>query len=276
MMNNYRFSNALTYSLEQLSEMHNSSFSGYFVPITMTPEMTADFWRTHQIDAIRSVVMHDQSDTFVGMARMGTRGQRGWCGGFGIVPAFRGSGASKLLAAQMVQVARETGLETLQLEVLSQNIRAHKLYEKAGFTTGRKLIGIEATTAALSNDTHILTERVKPEALLPLLLKVDQPCWGREPATILTADTEAIITTGPDGLINGLVLQRSGSKIRIQAALFQSQLAHDELAALLRAAAGDATGIQVYNEPEDSPFLTACLELGFTEFFSQYEMFIKF
>ncbi|HEY7413790.1 MAG TPA: hypothetical protein VH593_01245, partial [Ktedonobacteraceae bacterium] len=73
-MHTYHFSNALVYTLEKLSEMHNASFDGYFVPITMTPEMAADFWRMNQIDAQRSVVMHDEAGAFVGMARMGTRG----------------------------------------------------------------------------------------------------------------------------------------------------------------------------------------------------------
>src|SRR5579871_258051 len=114
MTNQYRFSDATGYTLAQMTEMHNESFSGYFMPATMTPEMTAHFWRVYQIDASRSVVMHDQTGTFVGMARVGVRGNRGWCGGFGIAPAFRGSGASKLLAAEMVRVARDSGLTTLQ------------------------------------------------------------------------------------------------------------------------------------------------------------------
>src|SRR5579859_1164896 len=120
----YRFSDATGYSFTQLCEMHNASFSGYFFPATMTPNATADFWRMYQIDATRCVVMHDQQGTFVGMARMGTRGKRGWCGGFGIVPEFRGCGVSKILAQQMVQVAHNSGLMSLQLEVLSQNVRA--------------------------------------------------------------------------------------------------------------------------------------------------------
>ncbi len=44
--------------------------------------------------------------------------------------------------------------------------------------------------------------------------------------------------------------------------------------ALLRAA-GDATTILIMNEPEDSPFLARCYELGFSEFFSQHEMFLR-
>src|SRR6266571_4224979 len=134
-MADYRFSDALSYTHEQLSQMFNESFTGYFFPANTSAQQNADFWRTEQIDSLCSVVMHDEAGTFVGLARMGVRGQRGWCGGFGIVPQFRRTGASKLLAAQMIQVARDTGLTTLLLEVLTQNTPAFKLYKSVGFET---------------------------------------------------------------------------------------------------------------------------------------------
>jgi hypothetical protein len=36
--------------------------------------------------------------------------------------------------------------------------------------------------------------------------------------------------------------------------------------------ATDATTIHIFNEPENSPHLQRYFDLGFTEFFSQYEM----
>lgn len=270
----YHFSNALGYTHAQLAEMHNTSFSGYFFPMAMTAEMSADFWRLNQIDAMRCVVMHDEKGAFVGMARMGTRERRGWCGGFGIAPEFRGSGASKLLATEMVRVARDTGLATLQLEVLTQNIRALKLYERAGFTITRRLFGIEIDTAALPDDADLQTKAVPIEALLPQLQNADRPYWGRELIGILLAHAEAIVAPGTDGRVNGLIVQRNNQKIQILATVLPKELTDREIAALLRHVAADATGIQVYNEPEDSPFLASCRRLGFSEFFSQHEMFI--
>src|SRR2546421_10128622 len=119
----YHFTNALHCSMAQLSEMHTKSFEGYFMPAAMTPEETADFWRAFQIDATRCVITREKRE-FVGMARMGTRDNRGWCGGFGIAPEYRGRGAANLLAAEMVRVGRASGLELIQLEVLTQNERA--------------------------------------------------------------------------------------------------------------------------------------------------------
>jgi len=272
-MHTYRFSHALGYTLEQMSEMHNASFQGYFMPVEMMPEMTADFWRINAIDALRSVVMHDEAGTFVGMARMGTRGKRGWCGGFGIVPAFRGSGASRLLAEQMVRVARASGLATLQLEVLTQNERARRLYERVGFTVTRRLFGLEIASAALPAGAPVHVERVAIEAVLPQFLGSVHPCWECELATILTIPAEAVVIRGSDGQFNGVIVQR-GQRVSILASFFSSELADADLAALLHQAAGEASGLVVFNEPEESPCLARYRALGFSEFFSQYEMLL--
>jgi ribosomal protein S18 acetylase RimI-like enzyme len=273
-MNQYRFSDATGYTLAQMTEMHNESFSGYFMPATMTTEMTAHFWRVYQIDASRSVVMHDQTGIFVGMARMGVRGNRGWCGGFGIAPAFRGSGASKLLAAEMVRVARDSGLATLQLEVLTQNVRAFKLYQEAGFVTTRKLIGLQVAIASLPAGAEHQMEVVPIEALQPFLSSDQRPDWERELPSILTLQIEAVMAPGGAGRVNGLIARRAGERCQVLAAILQPDFTNAELAALLRSAAGDATTIQVYNEPEGSALLARYLDLGFTEFFSQYEMLL--
>jgi len=256
--------------------MHNTSFSGYFLPINMTPAQVADFWRINQIDATRCVIMHDAHGAFVGMARMGTRGTRGWCGGFGIIPAFRGTGASKILADEMIRVARDTGLTRLQLEVLSQNVPARKLYERIGFVVQRRLFGLEIATSALPVSSALVlpVEKVSLETLLSWQPKrsLDHPYWGRELASVLTIDAELFLLSGKDGGQNAFITQRLDDSMRIQAVLLQSQCTDDELANLLLTVAADATQIQVRNEPEESPLLQRYLGLGFTEFFSQYEM----
>jgi hypothetical protein len=225
--------------------------------------------------------MHDVSGAFVGMARMGTRGDRGWCGGFGIVPEHRGTGAGRLLAAEMVRVARESGLATLQLEVLTQNARAIRLYESAGFVTRRRLFGIELAADALPADLQgdelaAAAESVPAETLLPWLLSqpTARQSWGREPASILTMRCEGLALRQSEEYACGLIAQTSGEQCRIQAAYFPPSLSDAAVAALLRRAAGTASGIQVFNEPEGSDFLVRCRRLGFGEFFSQHEMWL--
>lgn len=269
-MHTYHFSPALEYTFEQISEMHNASFHGYAMPFEMTPEMTATFWRINNIDALRSVVMHDEDGTFVGMARLGIRGRRGWCGGFGIVPQFRGSGASRLLAEEMVRVARECELTTLQLEVLTQNERARRLYERAGFTITRRLFGLSIAPGALPVGAAVQIERMAVESVMARLTDVPRPCWGCEAATVLVAHCEALVISHA-GQLAGVIVQH-GQRIGILASFFSSELGEAELAALLLQAASESDDILVYNEPEESPYLQRYRALGFGEFFCQYEM----
>lgn len=88
-------------------------------------------------------------------------------------------------------------------------------------------------------------------------------------------NTKTFVAPGPSGRLNASIVQRFDDKIRIQAALVQSQLTDEVFTTLLHTAATDATMIQVFNEPEESPLLHRYLELGFTEYFSQYEMLLK-
>lgn len=275
-MDAFHFSNALGYTFEQLADMHNASFTGYFVPIDMTPKQVADFWRANHIDANRCVVMHDTNHTFIGMARMGTRGERGWCGGFGIVPAFRGTGASRLLADEMVRVARETGLRLLQLEVLTQNIRARKLYERVGFRVQRRLFGLEIATAALPGHNSSSVERLSIETFLfKSQQNPVQPCWSLEPISFLVMNAEVLAVPGPDGQPNIFVVQHTNDTVRILATLLQNQLTDVAVAELLRTVAMDAKTVRLWNEPEESQLFSYTTRLGFTEMFSQYEMTLE-
>ncbi len=275
-MREYHFSDVLNYTQGQLSEMHNASFQGYFVPLEMTARMSADFWRINQVDAALSVVMHEREGAFVGLARVGSRGKRGWCGGFGIVPDFRGSGASTLLATEMVRVARAGGLESMQLEILAQNVRAIKLYEKVGFVKTRRLLGLEIASAALPAEAAARVERVSLEELLPAFHRGRRPAWSNELPALLSMNLAAFALVSPGGERDGILVQHANEKMRVVAALLGETVTTPAVAALLKTAAGEAQSVQVYNEAEGSLFLEHCQRLGFGEWFTQYEMLLQF
>ena len=78
-MQTYQFLNALGSTLEQMSEMHNASFRVYFVPLTMTPEMTADETRggqlcrwsgtRHRTFDVRKIPLHKVPDSLTCIRR---------------------------------------------------------------------------------------------------------------------------------------------------------------------------------------------------------------
>ena len=271
----YRFSNALGYTQTQLAELHTIGFTGYFFPMVATPESSADSWRVYAIDANRSIIMRDASGAFVGLARVAVRGTRGWCAGFGIAPAFRGMGAGTALAARMAQVARETGLATLQLEVLEQNIAAQRAYERAGFTTRRQVVIVEGATAALPEPAaSVRIEDAGWDVIVPHLVRGELPVWQRELATLLTLDVTIGAVRSEDGRVSALAVHRANGRAQILAHATESATSDDELLALLHWAGRGMERIHLSDEPEDSPFLARLRTLGFTEIARQREMLL--
>jgi ribosomal protein S18 acetylase RimI-like enzyme len=274
-MEEYRFSRALAYRFTELAEMFNSAFTGYLLLVSMTAEATAAHWRLYHIDGARSLVTHDQAGAFVGLAYIGVRGTRGWCGGFGIAPAFRGRGAGKRLAREMVETARESGLRSLQLEVLSQNEAARAIYEAAGLTVRRRVRSVEIAVAALPDGDGQAAARLETSA--PLVAEdilAAEPVWQQELVSLLAMTTETAHLTDAAGQRSTLVCRKAGEKTLILAASVARTTTEQELVALLRRAAADSSSIQLTNCPGSSSILARCQALGFTEVYSQDEMYL--
>jgi ribosomal protein S18 acetylase RimI-like enzyme len=274
-MEEYQFTRALSYDFGALANMFTEAFTGYFFPMNMTPEALANHWRLYHIDGARSLVMRDLDGTFAGMTLIGARGTRGWCGGFGIAPAFRGHGAGKRLAREMLETARASALRSLQLEVLSQNAAARAVYEAAGLTVRRHVRTVEIALSALPDVADTDARRVVTSA--PLIAEdvlAAQPVWQQELASLLAMTTETTHVTDAASQRSSLVCARSGALTRILAASVTNSLADRKLIALLRQATGDSSVIQLTNCPDSSSMLARCLSLGFIEKYSQDEMHV--
>jgi ribosomal protein S18 acetylase RimI-like enzyme len=274
-MEEYQIARALSYDFGALANMFTEAFTGYFFPMNMTPEALANHWRLYHIDGARSLVMRDPEGTFVGMTLIGARGTRGWCGGFGVAPAFRGHGAGKRLAREMVETARASGLRSLKLEVLAQNDAARAIYKSAGLTVRRRVRTVEIAVAALPNDEIRDASQVATSA--PLMAEdvlAAQPIWQQELASLLALTTETAQVTDSAGQRSSLVYVRSGATIRILTANVSNSITDLELVALLRQAAGDASAIQLTNCPDSSSILARCQLLGFTAVYGQDEMYM--
>ncbi|HFE44238.1 MAG TPA: GNAT family N-acetyltransferase, partial [Nannocystis exedens] len=74
--------------------------------------------------------------------------------GIAVLASARGLGIGALLLGELERFAREHGLSTLRLDVVSDNHNAHRLYRRCGFIDGmtsrswlrRRAFGIESVT----------------------------------------------------------------------------------------------------------------------------------
>lgn len=232
------------FNLVELAQIFTDSFAGYSIPIALDAESLALRIRREQIDLHRSVVLYQGAQP-VGIALLGIRGDRYWCGGFGILAPFRGRGlAKKLWCAMLHQVKGH-----FSLEVLATNQVALDFYLKQGMIKQRELLILEGEGGGCG---EVL--RGDP---FPLILKSERlwrPAWQRDIPTLLTlvglqayADPEAYIVLDPKQLIVD-----AGARSR------------EAAASLIAKVSGP---LRLVNEPEESYFSTVLPETG-----RQYEL----
>jgi ribosomal protein S18 acetylase RimI-like enzyme len=260
-------------SLSQLTEAWNQGYIGYFIPISFTESQFSRWMEAGSFDLSRSLILMD-GDTPAGFSFLGVRGRRGWIGGFGIAPDYRGKGLAHQLFQDHIHLCEAEGLETIQLEVLVENW-AQRVYARAGLAITRRLAILQGTLPQNADHSEEVREG-DPRKLLahnPRLHGDHPPVWQREApslAVTMPADAAALYT-GPDEAPTGYLLyQAMGDKVRI----LDGAGGAGEARALLNSLAAryPGLGLSAVNEPEGSPLHQALLALGCTEARAQWEM----
>lgn len=273
MRSTFRVAPATTVSLDAFADLFKRSFDGYFYPNNTTAAVMARRIRTEQIDLARTLILL-VDDEPAGQAALALRDQRAWCGGFGIVPAFRGRGLAHHLADAMVAQARETGARSLQLEVLTRNVAAFTVYQRVGLQPKRDLL-IMSWTASPTDQTKNadpMLETVSPQVVIdayPPRVNVGA-AWQRELATLL-ARTDLLGKTlatpgGQAAVVIAEAPDNSASIAELRASSVEAAIA------IVRALQGQYRTLVCVNEPADSPWLAAYQAAGFAETDRQHEM----
>lgn len=297
LLNDFEVCDTARMSIEQLADTMNESFAGYFLPVTFTPPKYARFCRAYSIDLAQGLLARHWDGRLVGLTMVGLRGERGWCGGFGIVPEFRGIGLGTWFCHKLVERGREAGLTTLQLEVLTQNERAIRIYQQAGFQITRDLAILSAPVSTVLEElksaytVRMEISEVSLEEALHTAIRLEpalgfEPSWQREPASLYT-------TSG----LRGIVARRGGTalavliyehtpetgRITLQNLTFYNESAAKALleraavnSKILRPQREDAPAEHFYvlNEPEHSELFLLLSQLGLQETNRQHEMVI--
>jgi RimJ/RimL family protein N-acetyltransferase len=275
-----KFVPASSYTIDALAEIFTRSFEAYFYPGTATVAILAARARIESLDLHHSLVMRS-GDAPVGIALLGLRGDRAWCGGFGVVLPFRGRGLAHQLAMAMIAQAREARARQLGLEVLTRNERALKAYKRAGFQQQRDLQILEwrrpeeQPEQRTQNLESLAVTIVEPAMMLAHFqaLHPVPAAWQRDLPSLLVG-----------GGMQGLALMEGN--LPLAYALFH---AHADgrwriedfgavdigpAGVLLNALQQRSAQLVSVNEPADSPLLAAFESAGFVEVDRQHELAI--
>ncbi len=279
----------------QLAEALNAGFEGYLVPVNFTAQSQATFCRQFSIDTAQSLLIHHPGGRLAGVTLLGVRDNRGWCGGFGITPEFRGQGANRVLLAALIERAQSLNLQSLQLEVLARNERAIKMYRRAGFQVTRDLVILSAEAAQVlpqlrpGHSVQMEISDVEPQEALRIANRLESndgfgPCWQCEPTSLgATSGTRGIVatrggrplavllyryvpTTGQINILNLTFYNEAAAKALLERAAVNSKI--------LRPKAEDAKPEHFFilNEPENSELFSLLSEIGLQETNRQHEM----
>ncbi|MGB2775337.1 MAG: GNAT family N-acetyltransferase, partial [Anaerolineae bacterium] len=117
--------------LTALTALLNAVYADYALPVQRSSQQVAIHHAVWDIEPALSVIAWMENEP-VGVALLGRRGQAGWIGSMGVLPAWRRQGIGLHMLHQVQANARRAGLSHVDLEVLTRNTQAQALYEVAG------------------------------------------------------------------------------------------------------------------------------------------------
>jgi ribosomal protein S18 acetylase RimI-like enzyme len=274
---------ASTLPLERIVEAFNHSFEGYLVPMVHTADSLRSLITVNDVSLAHSFVAMDAEHRPMGVVLMAVRGSRGWIGGMGLAPAWRGRGQAAPLMQAAIAEVRTLGLDSVGLEVLAQNTPARRLYTRLGFADVRSLA---VFTGPLAKDTSPL-EPSAPVRDMPVeraladfaaLHQVPSP-WQRD----LPALEHMAPTLSASALLDGQTVRASlismSSTLGFSIMDFGSRAAttdarHDDALALIRALVSPVPDapVRAINVPPGDALGDALKTLGCPTPHMQWEM----
>ncbi|HEX7150864.1 MAG TPA: GNAT family N-acetyltransferase [Thermoanaerobaculia bacterium] len=269
-----RVRHASTFTLPRLQQLWIEAVADSPLEADVDPHGVWAWSSMHDIDLDRSVVLESETGEFIGLSLFGVRGARGWIGAFGVAPRYRRVGYGAMLLDAQMLVARESGLGSVQVEVLIYNWAA-KLFEQIGFTTSRVVVDLggvinkrRASAAVTQRNPELLVGEIQS-----LRCGRTWP-WRREMQTICRTLTRRShgLTVDVDGRCSAaLICELEGSdELRI----LDIAGRRDCVGTLLAAAGEMFPGRQVtlLAEPQDSELQPVLAEHGLSPFAIRREL----
>jgi ribosomal protein S18 acetylase RimI-like enzyme len=136
-MKNIRIITLKSISLEELVDIWNRCWRGYYYDMTYTFKQIRVWLQLSQVSLQHSIAIV-ADDQVVGFALLSVDRCDGWIAGACINPVYRRKGLFTPLMSSQLNLAANVGLKRVYLEVLEQN-HALKVYQSVGFRQMRQL-----------------------------------------------------------------------------------------------------------------------------------------
>jgi ribosomal protein S18 acetylase RimI-like enzyme len=127
------------FTIEELTAIYNQTRVDYMVPMPMNAARLAEYIDIYDVDLEHSLVAM-REDEMLGVAMLGVREDRAWLTRLGVIPHTRRSGVGEALTTGLLEHAERLGLNFGMLEVIKNNVPAHRLFLKLGFYEAGELL----------------------------------------------------------------------------------------------------------------------------------------
>jgi ribosomal protein S18 acetylase RimI-like enzyme len=231
--------------LDGLTALFNGAYSDYFVPLKLDRaalEFTVDVC---DIDLAASRVAVEDGEP-AAFAFLALRGNEGWIGGMGTLPAYRRRGLGESALTEVLMEARARNARSVRLEVIEQNEPARRLYEKLGFEHERDL-GVWILDSAPPRVTRAQpVEFAEAHAWIKTNRCAPEP-WQRADETVEHMRARGLA-------IEALAVDHEGAALYRGDGVVQLAARDDRAAAHLLAAVGaQGDGLRFVNLPAGDP-----------------------
>jgi len=196
--------------LDALVDAQNRIFEDYVVPVRSTRAFFEDFMKSVGGD-LRNVLAAYDDDQIVGYVNPVQDRKKGWIGGIGVLPSYRGKGIGTRLMAAAERQLGDRGVDEVHLEVIEANQRAERLYERLGYRPARKLLCAEGRPVRFAGYGEAPVRATLAE-ILPLHERsYADACWQRRrPESVIHSSRAAEAYRVDGGFVMVRTVETSG------------------------------------------------------------------
>jgi ribosomal protein S18 acetylase RimI-like enzyme len=268
---------ASCFSYEQLTAIYNQTRVDYMVPMPMNAARLAEYVVTYDVDLEQSLVATTLDGEMLGVAMLGAREDRAWLTRLGVIPNTRRNGVGQALVDGLMERAANIPIDFTMLEVIKNNIPAHRLFLKIGFYEVGELLVLRRSPLIPPLDPIVAdAQRLDRMDALTLLGRDrgTQPWTNQTESLVNASEVSGLHLTLADGSRGWLVYQRQkfiltrfafktevGDPVTVAYALL-SHLHHQY----------PRLDTQIENIHIDDPHLLAFYRMGYVESFRRIEM----
>lgn len=263
--------------LEEIALCFNKAFENYFVPLKLDAQQLTDKIISENILLEQSIGVSINSQ-LAGFILVGIDASKkfGYNAGTGIIPEFRGQKLTEKMYPYLLNNLGKLGIHTHLLEVISENLKALKIYENLGYSIQRKVICYKGTILEPKKQYTEIREIELPEENLLKPFRNHNPTYQNTLSCIRNNYGKHTILGAFDNerLIGYIVFDKNSLRIKqfgVDKAFRSKGIGH-QLFYQVQLQKPDAIISMINIDENDLSTNVFLLSIGLMPFIEQYEM----